>query len=353
MNEKQLKLFAGVFAFLIVIFLISKPRSKSVDVDQFVQNIIIGVVQEDVRGVEIYKEQAQGEPVRMKFAKVEDQWRILTHHNAKAQKSNIEEFIDDALGMTGKLRTDDVKHHESFQITDDTGLHVLLKDETDKTLANLIIGKKPEDSGNSFVRFTGNDKIYFTDKNLLSSLSITGAIDTLSMFKQDGFVDLQAVEEKKDDLSIVALVKDRKEMILKKIQRDVEVMQADSTMKMEKKDVWVLTRGKKELDLEQTELDKFFADILKIRGSEVVDRIGNSLNDLSKSGQYGVSRPKRYIVFRTPDGKQKNVIFGKEYEKDKGYYMQVQYDEGLVYKLSTSTYDNIWKWMKDLPEKTI
>jgi len=353
MNEKQLKLFAGVFVFLLVAFFITKPRSKSVDLDAFVQNIVIGVAQEDVKGIDIYKEQATGEAVKMSFAKLDDQWRLLSHHHAKAQNSRVEKLIAEALEMTGKLRSDDPKHHASFQITDAAGLHMLLKDESGKTLANLIVGKNSEDAGNGFVRFSGNDKVYFTDKNLLSALSINGNIDTLSTFNQKGFVDLEAVDEKKEDLAIVGMVDGRRQMIVKKVTRQEAVMQADSTEQMVDKDLWVLMKGEKEVELDQAEVSKFLGDVLRIRASEAVDRIGNSLNDLAKGGQYGVGRPSRYIVFRTPDGQQKNVIIGKAFEKDKGVYMQVQYDEGLVYKLAQSTYDKIWKWMKELPEKTI
>jgi hypothetical protein len=91
--------------------------------------------------------------------------------------------------------------------------------------------------------------------------------------------------------------------------------------------------------------------VAKIHASEVVDGIGNSFADMNKNSQYGFSRPDHFIVFKTPEKPQQNVLFGKEYEKDKGFYMNVQY-EGLVYKLAKSTYDRIFKWFEDLPTKT-
>ena len=110
-------------------------------------------------------------------------------------------------------------------------------------------------------------------------------------------------------------------------------------------------KGEKEIDLEKKEVDNFLRDVTKIRAQKVVDRIGNSLADLNKNAKYGLSRARNVVVFKAPDGQQQNVIFGKEYEKDKGYYMHVQYD-GLVYHLNKSTYDKIFKWAEELPKKT-
>ena len=71
----------------------------------------------------------------------------------------------------------------------------------------------------------------------------------------------------------------------------------------------------------------------------------------NKRGKYGMRRPNRYLVFKAPDKDQENILFGKEYEKDKGYYMYVQKD-GLFYKVTKSNYDKIFKWKDDLPTKT-
>ena len=273
-----------------------------------------------------------------------------TKYGCKAQKNRIDRLLDTVLEMTGKVRSSDPKHLDSYKITDSQGVHFILKDETDKSLANLIIGKRSEDSDAGFVRFADKEKVYAVDKNLLSTLGVYGDPDTLTMFKDDSFIDLQAVDQDKDKLELIGMVVNGKEMVIKQIEKEVEVTNADSTKSTKPEKIWVLQKGKKEVELDKKEVDKFVRDVTKIRAQKVIDRIGNTLGDLNKSGKFGFSRPTHYVVFKRPDGPQENVIFGTAYEKDKGYYMHVQYD-GLVYEVVKSNYDKIFKWMDDLPKK--
>ena len=353
MKEKHLYILAGVFVFLLIIHFLTKPRHTSVNVDEFVQSILIGVSMDDVSSIEIYKETAGNEPVKMNFVKVEDKWFIPTNFHCKAQKSRIDRLLNDLIEMTGKVRSSDPKHFDKYSISDAQGIHLILKDEAGKPMANLIIGKKGEDVNTGFVRFNGKEKVYFVDKNVLSQIGIYGDVDTVSVFKHSSFVDLQAVDEDKDKYEMAGLVANGKQMIVKKVEKEVEVTNEDSTTTTKTEHEWVLLEGRdKEIALDQKEVDNFFRDISKIRGTEVVDRIGNTLGDLNKNSQYGFTRRSNQIVFVDEENNQKNIIFGKEYEKDKGYYMNAR-EDGLVYKVSKSTYDKIFKWMEELPKKKV
>ena len=351
MEEKHLKILAGVFIFLFIVYFVTKPRHTGVNVDEFVQSIIIGVSKSDIKTVEVYKETASEQPVQMVFNHIEDRWVISTHFSAKAQTSRMDRLLDDLLEMTGNVRSSDPKHFETYKITDEQGIHLLIKDEANKTLANLIIGKKADDFNTGFVRFAGKEKVYSVDKNILSDLNIFGDIDTLSRFQQKNFVELQAVDQNKDDLEMVGLSARGKEVVIKKVEKEVEFIAEDSSKAMRIETEWILVRGDREIDLKQSEVDNFFQDVAKIRAQEVIDRIGNSFQDMNKSSRYGFRRPTHYIMFKKPETPQQNVLFGKEYEKDKGYYFNVQYD-GLVYKITKSTYDRIFDWIDELPKKT-
>lgn len=352
MKEKHLYLFAGVFVVLLLIYFVTKPRHTSVNLDEIVQAIVIGMAKDDVKNIEVYKETTSQKPIQMVFAQREGQWYIPTKFNSKAQKSRVDRLLDDVLEMTGKVRSSDPKHLETYQISDEKGIHLLLKDEANKPLANLIIGKKGEDYNSGFVRFGGKEKVYAVDKNLLSSLSITGEIDTLSRFKDDSFVDLQAVNQDQAKLEIVGIVDRGKELVIKKKAKQVEITNPDSTKGTKTEHEWVLLKGQKETRLDQKEVTSFLNTVTKIYAQEVVDRMGNTLGDLDKASRYGMTRPVSYLVFKPQEKQQENVIFGKEYEKDKGFYMQVQYD-GLVYKVAKSNVDRIFKWVEDLPKKVV
>lgn len=352
MKEKNLKIFAAVFVALLIIFLITKPQRSGVNIEELVQHIIIGVAKEDIQTIEIYKQTDNAEnQIAMTFHKQGDQWRILTHLNCKAKNNKINTLLNDLLDMTGKVRSSDPNHHEQYKITDLQGIHVLLKDEADKTLANLIFGKKPEDTNSSFVRFAGNDKVYFGDKDILSDINIYSGFDTLTSFKKENFIDLQAVDKDEDDITIIGLVSGNTQRIIKKVEREVEVTKDDSTTTTEKKNIWVLLQKDNEIDLDQKEVDKFVRAVTSISAQELVDRIGGSFSDINKSARYGLQRSRKLLVFKKDEeSKQQNVIFGKQYEDDKGYYMQVQYDEGLVYKIVKNKYEKIFEWIDKLLE---
>ncbi len=350
MKEKHLYIYAGIFVFLMLIYFVTKPRHTSVNVDEIVQTIVIGVAKEDVKNIEVYKQTTSDKPIQMIFTQREDQWYIPTKYGCKAQKSRIDRLLDDILEMTGKVRSSDPKHFDSYKISDEQGLHLILKDETNKPLANLIIGKRAEDYNSGFVRFGGKEKVYAVDKNLLSSLGVYGEIDTLSQFNHSSFIDLQAVNQDAGKLEMIAVVDKGKELVIKKVEKQVEMTNPDSTKGTRTEYEWVLLKGPRETKLDQREVSNFINAVTKIYAQEVVDRMGNTLGDFDKVGRYGFGRPTSYIVFKPKDKSQENVIFGKEFEKDKGFYMNVQYD-GLVYKVNKSNVDRILKWVDDLPKK--
>lgn len=356
MKEKHLFTMGGVFLVLLIIYFVTKPRMATVNYDDIVQTVIFGVSKEDVKEIDIYKQTAAKE-ARMQFIKQGDQWYLPTKFNAKVRDYSINRIIEDLLEMTGKVRTSDPKHQETFKITDEQGIHVILKDAAQKPLANLIIGKKGEDYSAGFVRFSGKDKIYAVDKNILTTLSIYGEVDTLTQFNDKSFIDLNAVKLDKKDFKLAALVANNKEMVIKRVEREIkiepkpdETATEDTTRKTKKEYEWVLLKGAREIKLDQKEVDKFFSETTNINAQEIVDRIGNTLADFSKSASYRFDRPTHYIVFIKEDNSKYNIIFGKEFEKEKGYFMNVQYDN-LIYKVVKSKFDAIFKWVDELPKK--
>jgi len=353
MKEKHLYILGGIFVALFIIYFITKPGLESVNYDEIVQTILLGFSQDDVKEIEVYKQTPDGD-VKLQLVKQEDQWRMPSYLNAKVRDYSVNQLLDGLLEMTGKVRSSDPRHLDMFQISDTDGIHLILKGDSQSPLANLIIGKKGEDYNTGFVRFSGKDKIYAVDKNILSTIGVTGEIDTLSTFKTKSFVDLNAVKLDKDELNVVGLVSNGKEMIIKKIEIEPESDtddETDTTAVKPKVMEWVYQKGNTNVRLDQEEVDKFLREVTTIYAQEVVDNTTGSLADLGKMNKYGFNRPSHYVVFIKGAEQQKmNVIFGNQYEKDKGYYLNVQYD-GLVYKVAKSRFDNVFKWVNDLPTK--
>lgn len=350
MKEKHLYILGGVFVALLLIYFISKPRLQTVNYDEIVQTILFGFSKEDVKEIEVYKQIPGGE-ARMHLVKQDEQWQMPTYLNAKVRDYSVNRILDDLLEMTGKVRSSDPKHMDMFEISDTRGIHIILKSDSQSPLANLIVGKKGEDYNTGFIRFADKDKIYAVDKNILSSIGVTGEIDTLSKFNHKSMVDLNAVKLNKNDLDVIGLVANNKEMIIKKIEVEVDSAASDSAQGTHTVLEWVLQKNEENIKLDQEEVDKFLREITTIYAQEVVDNTTGSLADLDKLRKYGFSRPSHYIVFIKGDDQQKhNVLFGNKYDGDKGYYMQVQYD-GLIYKVASSRFDNVFKWMDELPTK--
>ncbi|MBN2010172.1 DUF4340 domain-containing protein [candidate division KSB1 bacterium] len=354
MKEKQLYILAGVFVVLLLVYFVTKPHIETVNIDEIVQTVVFGVSKDAVADVEVYKETG-GKEIRMEFTKQEDnQWRTPTTFNAKVREYNMNRLLDDVLEMTGKVATDDPKHQEMFEITDNMGIHLLLKDQAEKPLVNLIIGKRGEDFNSGFVRFGDKEKVYRVDKNILSALGVNGSLDTLSHFNTKSFIDLNAIKEDKAKLHLAGLVKNRKEMVIQKVEKEAApVVENDTTQAAPKAKEyeWVLLKGEKQTPLDQKEVENFLRDVTSIYTQEVVDGVGASLNDMGKPAKYGVDRASNALVLEKSENNERvTVLFGKEFEKDKGYYMYVQND-GLIYKVAKSKYDTIFKWFDELPTK--
>lgn len=354
MKEKHLYRLAGVFVLLLIIWFISKPRTSSVNYDEISQTIVFGFEKDNVSHIEVYKQVGE-DKIELQLAKQGEQWTIPTKFNAKAKEYSVNRIINDILEMSGNVRSSDPKHFEMFKVSEEQGVHVILRDEGENNLANLIIGKKGDSYNSGFVRIAGYDKIYSVDKNILSSLSISGEPDTLSRFNDKALVDMQAVKLDKNELQIVALVANGREMVLENVEKEVD--EADTTKDKKKEYEWILQKGNDKVLLDQAEVKKFLNDVTSIYAEEVVDHIGNTLNDLSKSSKYGTGNPSHYIVVMKKDDTQKyNIIFGKSYKKNKsddeitGYYMNVQYDN-LIYKVTKNKHETIFKWMQELPTK--
>lgn len=356
MKQKNLYYMAATVVVLLIIYFVTKPRFTTTNIDEIIQSIVIGVSQEDVGNIEVYKQSGE-DRVEMKFSKGEDdQWRIPTLFNAKAKTSDVERLIKDVLEMQGKVRATGENYFDQFKIHDNQGVHVLLKDETEKVLVNLILGKKGEEYGTSFLRFAGRDKIFFADKNLLSSLKFYGDPDTLTVFKQNAFVDLKAVDFKPEELQTIALVQGGRELVVKKVSKEVPVEKAeDDTTQTEPGTQtvheWVLETNGREIELDQKEAEKFVNDVRIVSAAKVVDHMGNSLGDLNKAGKYGLNRSRTGIIYFKEGSERVQCLFGKEYEKDKGYYFQ-NGEDGLIYQVSKANFDRYFKWIKDLPTKT-
>jgi len=355
MKQKNLYYMAAGLFVLLIIYFLTKPRLTTTNIDEIIQSIVIGVNLEDVGNVEVYKEKGD-EKIEMKLKQVEDTWYIPTYFNAKVRKTDAERLIKDILEMQGKVRATGENYFDQFKIHDDQGLHILLKDETEKVLANLIIGKKGEEYGTSFVRFADRDKIFFADKNILNSLKIYGDADTVSVFKQSSFVDLNAVDYKKEDLETIALIKGREQLVVKKIEKEVEAdsSETDSTgapLQTKKVKEWALEKDGQTVELDQKEVDKFLNDVCRINAQKVVDRIGQSLDAMNKHTKYGLNQPTGGIIYLKEGNERIQCVFGKEYETDKGYFFH-NGEDGLVYHVAKSNFDRYFKWIEDLPKKT-
>ena len=158
MKEKHLYYLGSAFLVLLVIYFVTKPRLSTVNYDDIVQSVIIGVSKDDVKEIEVYKQTGGDKEARMMFVKRDEQWYMPTKYNAKVKDYSINRILDDMLEMTGKVRSSDPKHQQMFKITDQLGIHVILKDNTQKPLTNVIIGKKGEDYNTGFVRYAGKEK---------------------------------------------------------------------------------------------------------------------------------------------------------------------------------------------------
>lgn len=170
----------GVFllvgaAALGVAWLARPAQIRSTEVDDSGERFFAAFEPEQARSMEIIDfDEDSASPTAFKVAMVDGRWAIPSHEGYPADaKDHLAAAAASVMDVTkGPRVSDRPADHELFGVLDPTDLEVLpggvgtrvtMRDETDRVLVDLIIGKPVKDNpAQHYVRIPGRDRVYTT-----------------------------------------------------------------------------------------------------------------------------------------------------------------------------------------------
>ncbi len=173
MKPKHLIVLAGILGVLLVVgYLARRPqeaRPITAEVG-YVKLMPDSVVPEAVTAIAF----AQGGETVVKLVKKKGDWVIQTEWDAPAKEEKVEKLLADLKDAMGTVASENEELHETYQVSEDKGIHVRLYTHTpDKPAFELVLGKN-KGYEYTFVRLAGQKKVYESTKDVLGHFNVYG-----------------------------------------------------------------------------------------------------------------------------------------------------------------------------------
>lgn len=140
--------------------------------------IVQGVAVDNVGGIRLYA--GEEREAGLMFGRAEDEWALLRPFVHKADATPLKQLYDDLLSLKGDAVADSPDVLEEFGLRNEEALHIEIVGRMDNELAHLLVGKKPDEGGGSFVRRSGEDKVYRVDRDVRGLLGLFDKDDELA-----------------------------------------------------------------------------------------------------------------------------------------------------------------------------
>jgi hypothetical protein len=215
MNVKTLTLLGGVFAVLVVAFLLVKPSRPEVTSGAGAkagQALVKDFKPDEVRNVKLVK----GDRT-IQLAKQGDQWVVTSKGDRPADDGRVKSLLDAV--RDAKVKEDRAGSKETFELDEKRRLSIQVSGADEKTLASIVAGKSP-DLGTGFVLDGQGDaaKVLLVDQNFADKAQVSTENDK-QLLSEDKWYDLKLLRITSEDVIDVAFQKgDQKWRIQKVIE---------------------------------------------------------------------------------------------------------------------------------------
>lgn len=274
-------------------------------------------------------------------------WVVDTAWNAKANLPRIETLVRNLTGLTGEYRSDSAEVLADYGLDTANSVTIRAYNPAGDVVIAMDVGRKPERYPGNFVRSPDNNKVYVSQKNLLSQVGLyDGPAAPASRF----FLDLQAMQE--DRLEVDRIIVDsgveRLELLKVFAQNPVVEGAEDAPVTFDRNTWEWRLAGEQGADLAKTKVDQVLNSMVAIRASDLVDP-GADL------AEYGLVGDTRRAELHLQDGRKIVLNFGSDREVNgsapAGTYLQVAGDN-TVWVVTDYAMKNIFKSLADLhPEE--
>ncbi|MEE2856309.1 MAG: DUF4340 domain-containing protein [Planctomycetota bacterium] len=104
-----------------------------------------------------------------------DSWSVPSAWDYAADHQEINQLLTDIRSIAAaQQRASKVASHSTFDVNDEAGLKIALKDSSGQTMTDLVLGKR-DGFGRSFIRIAGSNEVYSVSPNLRARAAFAGS----------------------------------------------------------------------------------------------------------------------------------------------------------------------------------
>lgn len=329
MKGKSIYIILGIFAVLILIYIIQNVSSDKMAVQESAEDISMGIKAEDIAEVHAYRPGHEDSMVVL--ANGDDGWVVKSMYGAPARKEEAEKMVNEITGLTGELRGRGEELASDFGFTDSTITYLEIIGRGGETLRTLEIGKRGPNYRGCFIRDKGGNKIYLTTDELRQRFGLYSD-ETLPESKR--WVEMDMVSPNRNDLQRVKIYAANK--LLEVANEDLPLAVQDDTTGMppppQKK--WMVVETSPGVTFEEKRINSLLGWVTNFRAVEIADP--------ADADKYGFKNSKYSIEITDLAGDVHTIIIGKPIKGDRTQYYAKYADGETVYIIDESSYDNFF-----------
>ncbi len=332
-KQRQLAVLTAVFLVLFVAGVVKKinherrerieeKKAATANTQVFNRDLATAFV----TGLEVWHGDDEKSKITAKKDAATSAWSVTSHYGLPAKQYMVDELLKLSANIKGEVRSNSRDVLEDFQITDEQGIHLLLRGTEDKELTHLVVSPLRVAYDN-FVRRAGDPTVIFSKNDILSQLGIYKKEDRI---ETKSFIDLKVVSFESDKVTRLEF-RPAGAAPLVLVKKEIE--KEDKT----KEKIWVFEPEDKSTEIDTSKVSSFFSSLSNLYGKEPVD---------PKSSDTGIGEGAapwvKLTLTKDSAAEEISLFLGKKDEEKKAYTVKVS-PKGFVHLVTDSSLDSIQK----------
>jgi len=328
MKAKNIYIMLGIFAVLILIYVVQNTTSSRKQATEAFTDLSQGLVSQEITEVAIYR--PAHEDSGLVLAKTGESWIVKSRFNAPAKQSEIDKLLSDLSSMKGELRGNDSNLEDDFGLAESSATFLVIKSGVDNVSLTFQLGKRGPDSRGAFIRKGGSPEMYLTQSNILSSF---GMNTDNSQPDSKKWVETKIFNYTKDDLNKLKIISKNKSIELIAEEKKMDIGDQPGAIKGTKRD-WKKGEISAGITVPDDQINSLVGKLVNSRATDVADPNG--------AGLYGFEGSDFKIEFADTSRVIHTFAVGKPTpDNANNYYARIQ-DGSVIFIINKSTFDNLF-----------
>ena len=162
---KNMKISAAIFGVVVILYFISQSGQKKYRAQS---NNVFSILME-----EVYRFDVQKDSLYIALQRKDTTWQITGNDSLLIQANRINDVENKILNIKREsIVSKKPSKWKSFNVDDSLGTKITFYGFNDEVLGEAIFGRSKSDWQRSYVRLIGEDNVYMTNENVISSLQV-------------------------------------------------------------------------------------------------------------------------------------------------------------------------------------